>query len=97
MKNPLNNSIESEIPREEAHTNKLNKKKKGFVMGDSLLNGTSEKRVSRNHQVTVKNFPGGTSEKILEEMENLVADKPACIIIHAVTIDITNDINSLTL
>ena len=61
--NPLNDSIESEIPREEAHTIKLNKKKKVVVTDDSLLNGISEKGLSRGHQVTVKNFPGGTSKK----------------------------------
>ena len=74
---------------------KSNKKKKGVVTGDFLLNGISEKGLSRNHQVTVKNFSDGTSKKVLEEMENLVADKPDCIINHAGTNDITNCINSL--
>ena len=88
-------SIESEIPKEKAHTIKLDKKRKVAITGDSLLNGISEKGLSKNHQVTVKNFPGGTSEKVSEEIENLVADKPDCIIIHAGTNDITNGINSL--
>ena len=74
---------------------KSNKKKKGVVTGDFLLNGISEKGLSRNHQVTVKHFSDGTSKKVLEEMENLVADKPDCIINHAGTNDITNCINSL--
>ena len=52
--NPLNDSIESDIPREEEHTIKLNKKKKVVVTDDSLLNGISEKGLSRDHQVTVK-------------------------------------------
>ena len=95
--NPLNDSVESEIPREEAHTVKLNKKRKVVVTGASLLNGISEKGLSRDHQVTVKNFPGGTSEKISEEIENLLADKPGCITIHAGTSDIANGINSLNL
>ena len=93
--NSLNDSIESEVTREEAHTTKLNKEKKVVVAGDSLLNGISEKGLSRDHQVTVKNLPGGTTEKVLEEIEDLVADKPDCIIIHAGTNDITNSINSL--
>ena len=45
-------------------------------MDDSFLNGICEKGLSRDHQVTVKNFPGGNSEKVLKETENLVADKP---------------------
>ena len=87
VNNPLNNSFESEIPRKEAHTNKLNKNIKVIVTGESLLNGLSEKGLSRNRYVTFKNFPGGTSERILEEMENLVADKPACMILPTIVID----------
>ena len=49
-------------------------------MGDSLLNGISEKVLSRNHQVTDKNFPGRTSEKVLEGMENWIVDKTDWII-----------------
>ena len=41
MNNALNDSLESEIPREQAHTVKLNKKIKVVVTGDSLLNGIS--------------------------------------------------------
>ena len=92
--NPFNDSIESEIPRESAHTVKSNKKTEVVVTGDSLLNGISEKWLSRSHQVTFKNFPGGTSENVLEETENLIGDKPDCIIIHAGTNDITNGIIS---
>ena len=87
--------FESEIPREEAHTVKLNKEKKVVVTGDSLLNGISKNGLSRNHQVTVKSFPGRTSENFLEEMENFVVDKPDCIIIHVGRNDINNVINSL--
>ena len=61
--NTLNDIIESEIPREEAHTIKLDKKRKVVVTADPFLNGISEKGLSRNHQVTVKNFPGRTSKK----------------------------------
>ena len=47
--NSLNDSIESEVPREEVHTIKLNKKKKVVVAGDSLLNGKEAiKRPSGN-------------------------------------------------
>ena len=44
---------------------------------------------------TYNNTTGGTSEKILEEMENLLADKPDYIFIHAGTNYITNGISSL--
>ena len=72
-----------------------NDKKKVIVTGDSLLNGISERGLSKPHKVNVQNFPGGTSETILEELDTLVASKIYCIIIHAGTNDLTNGINSL--
>ena len=45
--------------------------------------------------MNVQNFPGGTGETILEELDTLVARKPDCIIIHAGTNDLTNGINSV--
>ena len=44
---------------------------------------------------TYNKTTGGASEKILDEMENLLADKPDYIIIHAGTNDITSGISSL--
>lgn len=57
--NPLNDSIESEIPREERYTVQSNKKRKVVVKRNFLLNGKSKNGLSRNHKVTVKSFPGG--------------------------------------
>ena len=48
--NPLNDSIESKVPRGEAHTIKLNKKRKVVVTGDSLLNGIRES-IRRNRKL----------------------------------------------
>ena len=33
-----------------------------------MVNGTSEKGLSVNHKVKIAEFPGGTSEKILEKL-----------------------------
>ena len=46
--NPLNDGIESEIPREEAHTVKLNEKRKVVIARGSLLNGKNEVGLSQN-------------------------------------------------
>ena len=73
----------------------MNEKKKVVVTGDLLLNGINERGLSKPHKVNVQNFPGGTSETILEELDTLVASKPDCIIIHAGTNDLRNGINSL--
>ena len=70
-------------------------KRKVVITGDSLLNGLHEKGLSRNHRVKVNNFPGGTSEIILENIDEIIKNKPDCLIIHAGTNDLTNGINLL--
>ena len=70
-------------------------KRKVVITGDSLLNGLHEKGLSRNHRVKVNNFPGGTSETILENIDEIIKNKPDCLIIHAGTNDLTNGINLL--
>ena len=70
-------------------------KKKVVITGDSMLNGLHEKGLSMNHNVKVKNYPGGTSETILDNIDDIVKNKPDYLIIHAGTNDLTNGINLL--
>ena len=67
-------------------------KRKVVITGDSLLNGLHEKGLSRNHSLKVNNFPGGT---ILENIDEIIKNKPDCLIIHAGTNDLTNGIHLL--
>ena len=60
-----------------------------------MLNGIHECGLSKQQQVKIQNFPGGTSEIILDVVDLLVTDKPDCTIVHAGTNDITKGINSL--
>ena len=60
-----------------------------------MLNDIHERGLSKQQQVKIQNFPGGTSETILDVVDTLVTDKPDCIIVHAGTNDITKGINSL--
>ena len=62
-----------------------------------MLNGLHEKGLSMNHKVKVKNYPGGTSETILDNIDDIVKNKPDFLIIHAGTNDLTNGINLLNL
>ena len=41
-----------------------------------MLNNISEKDLSKTHKVTVINFPGGTSEKIKDQLDDLIKGKP---------------------
>ena len=85
---------------EESSDNKTDKrndqqKKKVVITGDSMLNGLHEKGLSMNRNVKVKNYPGGTSEVILDNIDDIVKNKPDCLINHAGTNDLTNGINLL--
>ena len=53
-----------------------------------------KKEKEKDQQVKIHNFPGGTSEIILKKIDELVADKPYCIIIQVGTNAISNGINS---
>ena len=76
-------------------SNNSHTKRKILVAGDSLLNNIHETGHSKQHTVKVKNFPGATTEPILEKMENLQESKPDVLILHAGTDDLPKNINPL--
>ena len=66
------------------------------LTGDSIVNGISEKGLSVKHKVKIVNFPGGTSEKILKKLDDIIKEKPDDLINHVGTNDITNNVNLWT-
>ena len=52
--------------------------------------------LSVKHKVKIVRFPGDTSEKILEKLDDIIKEKPGDLIVHAGTNDITNNVNLLT-
>ena len=61
-----------------------------------MINGISKKGFSINHNVKIVNFPGGTSEKILEELDDIIKEQPDDLIVYVGTNDLTNNVNLLT-
>ena len=51
--------------------------------------------MSKNHKVTINNFPGGTSAMILENINQLVKSKADCLIVRTGTNDLSNGKNLL--
>ena len=70
-------------------------RKNVFVVGDSMLNDISERRITTQHSVKVRNFPGATTERINEEIDDILQSKPSLIIIHTGTNDLTTKTNPL--
>ena len=56
-----------------------------------MVNAISEKGLSVNHKVKIVNFPGGTSEKILEKLDDKIKKQPDDLIVHVGTNDLTNN------
>ena len=61
-----------------------------------MINGISKKGFSINHNVKIVNFPCGTSEKILEELDDIIKEQPDDLIVYVGTNDLTNNVNLLT-
>ena len=61
-----------------------------------MVNGISKKGLSVNYKVKIMNFPGGTNEKILEKLNDMIKEKPDDLIGHVGTNDITYNKNLLT-
>ena len=70
-------------------------KKKIVVTGDSMLNAVIQKGLSKSYNVKVKNYPGATSEDILDKIDDLLKVKPGCLLVHVGTKDLTNNVNLL--
>ena len=61
-----------------------------------MVNGISEKGLSVNDKIKIVNFPGGTSEKILEKLDSIIKEQPDYFTVHVATNDLTNNVNLLT-
>ena len=71
--------------KRETQAEPLSKKKEIVLTGDSMGNGFSEKSFSVNHKVNIVNFPGVTSEKLLEKLDVIIKEKPDDLIAHVGT------------
>ena len=66
-----------------------------IVVGDSLLNGINERGLSKDFNVKMNNIPGGTSDTVLDKIEELVKCKGSSLIVHAGTNDLKKGKNVL--
>ena len=60
-----------------------------------MLNIVYEKGLSKLHNVKVKNYPGATSEDMLDKIRNLLKVKLDCLLVHIETNDLANNENLL--
>ena len=60
-----------------------------------MLNNIDSRGLSKLKEVDVLNFPGATSADVLTKIDDVLNKKPASLIVHVGTNDVTNDINML--
>ena len=82
--------------KRETQTEPSSKKKEIVLTVDFMVNGISEKGLSVNHKVKIVNFPGDTSERILQKLDDIIKEQPDDLIVHVGTNDLTNNVNLLT-
>ena len=63
---------------------------------DSLLNNINSRGLSKSKELDVLNFPGVTSAEVSTKIDDVLNKKPASLIVHVGTNDLTNDINLLS-
>ena len=66
-----------------------------IIIGDSVLNNINSRGLSKFKKVSVRNFPGATSEDILDEVKDTLKIHPDTQIVGAGANDLTKDINML--
>ena len=75
---------------------KQTNKKKVVVTEDSMLNCISEKGLIKSHKVTVESVHGGTSNTIVENLDQLLKENSDDPTIHVRTNGLTNHFQKLS-
>ena len=57
-----------------------------------MLNSINSCGLSKSKEVDVLNFPGATSSDVLTKIDDVLNKKPASLIVHVGTNDLTNDV-----
>ena len=91
----VDNIINNNLPLVQLNDYDKKEKSNVIIISDSMLSNINSRRLSKSNKVSVSNFPGATSEDILDEIEDTLKTHPDTLIVHARTTDLTKNINTL--
>ena len=94
QRNHINKDKNNDFLHEEKGIEDLSNKV--AITGDSMLNSINSCGLSKSNEVDVSNFPGATSAYVLRKIDDVLNKKPASLIVHVGTNNLTNDINMLS-
>ena len=85
INNKLDDSNLSETKKKKVENNRKIKKKTVFTVGDSMLNGIEESKLSKTRHIHVQSIPGGKIDDIKENLNDLLHEELQKVIIHVGT------------
>ena len=85
INNKLDDSNLSETKKKKVENNRKRKKKTVFIVGDSMLNGIEESKLSKTRHIRVQPIPGGKIDDIKENLNDLLHEELQKVIIHVGT------------
>ena len=71
------------------------KKKKIFIVGDSMINNITGTGISRDHTITIRSHPGTTNIDMCDYIKPELRHQPDVIFLRCETNDIPNEIKKL--
>ena len=89
----------NELPDKNNHNVKRDKRNarnnKVEIIGDSMLNGLIDDKLSKHNTIKTVKHPGWTSNDLKHEVMKTIENKPNLIIFHVGTNDITNNVDTI--
>ena len=71
------------------------KKKRMFLLGDSIVNGIKDCELSKQHNVKVRAKAGATTPHIEDHIKPLLRKEPDMVVLHCGTNDLTNEVDTI--
>ena len=85
INNELDDSNLSETRKKKVENYRKRKKKTVLIVGDSMLNGIEESKLSKTRHIRVQPIPGGKIDDIKENLNDLLHEELQKVIIHVGT------------
>ena len=85
INNELDDSNLSETRKKKGENYRKIKKKTVLIVGDSMLNGIEESKLSKTRHIRVQSIPGGKIDDIKENLNDLLHEELQKVIIHVGT------------
>ena len=67
-----------------------------IIVGDSIVKRLTGPGISKKNLIKIKTNPGATTEDIIDYIKPSIRKRPDFLLVHSVTNDFTNGVNTMT-